>query len=169
MFNLKKHLLVWTVVLLVSFSANAQNNYKPLCKIIDIGSTKLHLYCLGKGSPTTVLAAGAGGWSIHLLELQKELAKTTRVCSYDRAGFGWSNAGTMPQTAKQDAIELHELLEKSGEKAPFILVGQSYGGYVSRLYYDMFSRQVAGIVCTGGVCRYEPAFSGVKLTLNSTF
>lgn len=143
--NLKTYLFALTFLLSVCLGINAQTNYKPLGKLIDIGSFKLHFYCLGKGNPTTILAAGSGGWTIHLLELQKELAKTTRVCSYDRAGFGWSEAGTMPRTAKQDATELHELLVKSGEKAPFVLVGQSYGGYVSRLYLEMFTNEVAGI------------------------
>ncbi|MEZ5425917.1 MAG: alpha/beta hydrolase [Pyrinomonadaceae bacterium] len=105
----------------------------------------MHINCTGKGSPTVILEAGAGGWSIHWFEVQKELSKYTRVCSYDRLGLGWSDLGELPRTVKKDANDLHELLIKSGEKGPFILAGHSYGGYVARTYYDSFPENIAGI------------------------
>ncbi|MCI0488604.1 MAG: haloalkane dehalogenase [Blastocatellia bacterium] len=118
----------------------------PPGKLYDIGGYKLHINCTGKGGPTIVLESGAPGWSIHWSEVQKEVAKFARVCTYDRAGYGWSEPGPHPRTAKQAAEELHKLLAKSGEKGPYILAGHSFGGYVVRLFADQYPKDVAGIV-----------------------
>lgn len=133
-------------VILISFSTVCvYSKTMPIGKIVDIGYAKMHINCTGKGSPTVILEAGAGAWSIHWFAVQKELSKHTRVCSYDRLGLGWSSLGEMPRTAKKDAKDLTELLEKSGEKAPFILAGHSYGGYIARIFYDMFPKDIVGI------------------------
>ncbi len=126
-------------------SVNPQTVSKPLGKLVDISYAKMHINCTGSGSPTVILDAGAGGWSIHWFDIQNELSKYTRVCSYDRLGLGWSSLGEMPRSAKKDAADLHELLQRSGEKAPFVLAGHSYGGYIARVYYDMFPKDIAGM------------------------
>ena len=115
-------------------------------RMVDIGSANIFLNCTGKGSPTVVIEAGAGAWSIHWREVQSEVSKTNRVCTYDRAGLGKSTAGTMPRTAEQAAVDLERMLSKSGERGPFVLVGHSFGGWVIRKFQNANSEKVAGIV-----------------------
>lgn len=117
----------------------------PPGRLYDIGGYKLHLNCTGRGRPTIVLDAGAPGWSIHWSAVQKEVAKFARVCTWDRAGYGWSEPGPQPRTARQSAVELHKLLRVAGEKGPFILAGHSFGGYVVRHFADEFRPEVAGV------------------------
>ena len=76
----------------------------PPGKLVDVGSRKIHLYCTGRGTPTVILEAGAGSFSIDWALVQPEVAKTTRVCSYDRAGYGWSDPGPEWDTVEQVAI-----------------------------------------------------------------
>ena len=75
-----------------------------------------------------------------------DVAKFARVCSYDRAGYGWSSAGPMPRTSGEIARELHALLMASGEKGPYVLVGHSFGGYNVRVYTGKYPAEVAGLV-----------------------
>src|SRR5882762_5528276 len=95
-------------VVLLSFitaQVQAQNftsqTYPPPGKLIDIGGRKLHLYCEGKGSPTVILMAGGGAFSIDWALVQPKVAKDTRVCSYDRAGLAWSDPGPADETVEQ--------------------------------------------------------------------
>ena len=110
-----------------------------------IGS-KLKLNCTGNGSPAVILEAGLGDNIMEWNRVQPRIAKLTRVCSYDRAGYGGSEPGVMPRTSRQIAAELHGLLKNAGERSPFVLVGHSFGGYTVRLYNSVFPDQVAGIV-----------------------
>ena len=80
--------------------------------MVDIGGFRLHLNCSGRGSPAVVIGRSVGGSSISWTLVQPEIAKLTRVCGYDRAGFGWSDAGPMPRTAGRVATELRALLER---------------------------------------------------------
>ncbi|MEQ1654985.1 MAG: alpha/beta hydrolase [Nitrospira sp.] len=123
-----------------------QEQYLPPGELIDIGGHRLHLYCTGEGSPTVVLEAMGTGWSVYWGKVQPELSKTTRVCSYDRAGFGWSESGPLPRTGAQMAKELHQLLTGGGISGPYVLVGHSLGGFVARLYRQAHPDDVAGIV-----------------------
>jgi len=88
------------------------------------------------------LGVPAAGWDLVL----PEVAKFARVCSYDRAGYGWSSAGPMPRTSEQIAKELHALLAASGEKGPYVLVAHSFGGYNVRVYTSKYPADVAGLV-----------------------
>ena len=123
-----------------------RKQYPPPGQLIDVGGYKLHLYCTGEGSPTVVLEAMGTGWSVYWAKVQPELSKTTRVCSYDRAGFGWSESGPLPRTGTQIAEELHQLLTHGGISGPYVLVGHSLGGFVARLYRQAHPEEVAGIV-----------------------
>jgi pimeloyl-ACP methyl ester carboxylesterase len=78
--------------------------------------------------------------------VQPEIAERTRVCSYDRAGFGWSDAGPMPRTAGRIAGELRTLLDRGGVAPPFLLVGHSFGGLVMRIFAHRYRTEVAGLV-----------------------
>lgn len=106
----------------------------------------LNLDCRGQGSPTVILDSGLGVPAIGWNPVQTEVAKFTRVCSYDRAGYGWSDGTALPRTSSEIAKELHALLEASGEKGPYILVGHSFGGYNIRVYNGAYPGEVAGMV-----------------------
>jgi len=106
----------------------------------------LNLDCRGQGSPTVILDSGLGVPAIGWNPVQTEVAKFTRVCSYDRAGYGWSEGTALPRTSSEIAKELHALLEASGEKGPYILVGHSFGGYNIRVYNGAYSGEVVGMV-----------------------
>lgn len=106
----------------------------------------LNLNCTGQGSPTVILDTGLGvpamGWKL----VQPEVAKFARVCSYDRAGYGWSTPGPTPRTTGEIVKELHALLAASGEKGPYVLVAHSFGGYNVRVYTKEYPADVVGLV-----------------------
>jgi pimeloyl-ACP methyl ester carboxylesterase len=117
--------------------------------LIDLGGWRLHLNCLGRANasqPTVILEAGAGDFSVDWSLVQPAVARFTRVCSYDRAGSGWSDLGPRPRTLHQIVWELHKLLDKAGVKPPLVLVGHSYGGWLVRLYASTYPADVAGMV-----------------------
>ena len=117
--------------------------------MVDVGGYELYLYCTGasqEGGPTVILESGLGASSAVWGWVQPEVAKTTRVCSYDRAGMGWSDPGSQPRDAKHIAQELHTLLANAGIPGPYVLVGWSYGGLYSREYAGLYGDEVAGLV-----------------------
>ncbi len=126
--------------------ARDRANYPPPGKLIDIGGHQLHLYCTGEGDLTVILDAMGPGWSISWSRVQPEIAKIVRVCSYDRAGFGWSDSGPLPRTGERMAEELHQLLTRGGTAGPYLLVGHSLGGFIARLYRKSYPNEVVGIV-----------------------
>ena len=97
-------------------------------QLIDVGGYRLHIYCVGEGSPTVVMEAGMSGWSTDWLLVQPEVAEVTRACAYDRAGYGWSDEGPRPQDSQQVATALNRLLAEAGIEGEIILVGHSLGG-----------------------------------------
>ena len=113
---------------------------------VQAGPIKLNLNCSGAGSPTVILESGGGMSSIGWFKIQPEIAKFTRVCSYDRAGYGWSDPGPEPRTALQIAKELKLLLDAAGEKGPYVMVGASLGGIYLRVYSGLYPADVAGVV-----------------------
>jgi pimeloyl-ACP methyl ester carboxylesterase len=114
--------------------------------MIDIGAHRLHIQCVGQGQPTIVLEAGLGGTSLEWSIVQNRLAQFNRVCSYDRAGVGWSEPGPNPRTSDQITEELHTLLQLSAEKSPYLLVGHSFGGYTVQLFASRFPELTAALV-----------------------
>jgi pimeloyl-ACP methyl ester carboxylesterase len=117
----------------------------PPGKLVDIGGRKLHINCTGAGSPTVVLESGASAFSIDWTFVQPKIATTNRVCSYDRAGYAWSDPGR-PETAQNVAADLHALLSAAGERPRYVLVGASMGGVYVRWYQMQHPAEVAGIV-----------------------
>jgi hypothetical protein len=87
-------------------SALDASHYPPAGKLVDIGGYRLHINCTGTGSPTVILDAGLGGSSLDWSKIQPGVARFTRVCSYDRAGYGWSDTGPGPRTSQQIVKEL---------------------------------------------------------------
>lgn len=112
----------------------------------EIEGRHMHIYCVGKGSPTVVFEAELGDDWLSWQKVQPDIAATTRACSYDRAGLGWSEAQSGPRDAIHVANQLHLLLQKAGETGPFILVGASAGGLYARVFTAAFPSDVAGIV-----------------------
>lgn len=127
-------------------SAAGRRNLAPSGKMVDVGGHRLHIYCVGEGHPTLVLESGAASMSALWGHVQPLAARHTRVCSYDRAGLGWSEPGPGPRDAVSIARELHALLKNAGEAPPYILVGYSYGGMLIRVYADQYPEQVVGLV-----------------------
>jgi hypothetical protein len=97
----------------------------PPAHLVDIGGYKLHLWCTGDGAPAVILDTGLGGSSADWGFVQPDVARFTRVCSYDRAEMGYSDPGPSPRTARRIASELAELLVRSGIGGPVVLVGAS--------------------------------------------
>lgn len=115
-------------------------------QLVSIGTHRLHIYCIGAGSPAIVIDVGAGESYTSWQSLQEQLAQDTRVCAYDRAGYGQSEPGPMPRHSQQAAGELHRLLQESGEEGPFLLVGHSLGGLNMQVFAANYPEQVAGAV-----------------------
>jgi pimeloyl-ACP methyl ester carboxylesterase len=118
----------------------------PLGRLIDVGGRRLHLHCSGSGPPTVVIEAGASAFAIDFALVQPEVAKVTRVCSYDRAGSGWSDARPDVETPIRVVRDLRSLLDAAGEQGPFVLVGASRGGLYVRLFQAEYPAAVAGLV-----------------------
>lgn len=123
-----------------------QRKYPPPGVLVNVDGYKMHIYCIGEGSPTIILDHVGGGSSQDWDLIQPRLAEHTRVCAYDRAGFGWSDYNPAPRTMEQQVHELHGLLQGANEQGPYILVGHSYGARVSRVYAAQYPQEVAGMI-----------------------
>lgn len=122
-------------------------------KLVDVGGRKLYLECVGSGSPTVILEAGFGGSSIDWRDVQPQLGRTTRTCAYDRAGLGSSVAMPGVHDADDEVRDLQQLLFSARIRPPYVLVGHSYGGLLTRLYAYEHPRDVAGMVLVDAVGR----------------
>ena len=131
------------LVLLVSCKAPPAG---PLEKLVDIGSHRLFIHCIGEGSPTIVIDTGIGETYESWESVIESLSQSTRVCAYDRAGYGQSEIGPMPRNGQRVTDELNLLLNKSGVKPPYVLVGHSLGGLHMQVFAANYPEQVAGIV-----------------------
>jgi len=120
--------------------------YLPPGQMVDVGGYQLHLYCTGQGSPTVILESGLAGPALQWALVQQEVEKTTRVCSYDRAGLGWSDIGPSPRTSQQMVTELHTLLQNAGIEDPYVFVGHSLGGFNVRLFAYKYPSEIVGLV-----------------------
>ena len=134
----------------------------PPGRLVDIGGQRIHLNCTGRGSPTVVFENGAGDFSIIWSLVQPRISVLTRACSYDRAGYAWSDPGARPRTYDQIALELHTALERAGERGPYVLVGQSYGGLVVRGFAQRYAAEVRGLVLVDAVHEDQQITMGGK-------
>lgn len=101
---------------------------------------------MGSGAPTVILEAGAGGYSTAWRKAQAGIAQFTRVCAYDRAGYGFSDPVDRPSTAANYVADLHAGLSNAGIGGPIVLVGHSAGGLYATLYADLHLPELAGMV-----------------------
>ena len=118
----------------------------PPGHLVDIGGYRLHLWCSGDGAPVVILDAGLGATTAGWGFVQPEVARFTRVCSYDRAGMGYSDPGRSPRTARRIANELAELLVRGGIAGPVVLVGESIAGFNVRMFASDHPERAAGLV-----------------------
>jgi pimeloyl-ACP methyl ester carboxylesterase len=123
----------------------------PPGTLVDIGGQRLHLNCTGSGSPTVLLESGTGDVSVIWSLVQPGVSAFTRVCSYDRGGYAWSEPGIRPRTFAQLALELHTALGRMRIGSPYVLVGQSYGGLVIRGFAARYRSEVSGMVMVDAV------------------
>jgi pimeloyl-ACP methyl ester carboxylesterase len=150
-------LVVTCFVFASTFSTAAAFGPKPSGKLVDLGGHKLHFNCTGKGSPTVVVENGLGDFSFDWILVQGEVSRFTRICTYDRAGYAWSDPGPMPRTFAQLNLELRDALGKLNERGPFLLVGHSFGGPVVRNFALAYPHDVAGIVLV------DAAYEGMRV------
>ena len=130
-------------------------------KLVDVDGYRMYIDCAGSGSPTLILEAGGQNDSTIWNGVQPALSKTTRVCSYDRAGFGWSDTRPTPRDADHIAAELHRLLLRAGIAGPIVLMGHSIGGIYIRDYVIHYPADVAGLVFVDSSTPFQdknPAF-----------
>jgi pimeloyl-ACP methyl ester carboxylesterase len=118
----------------------------PPGQLVDVGGHRLHVWCTGSGTPQVILETGLGGSTVGWGFVQPAVAQFTRVCSYDRAGLGYSDPGPSPRTAGRMADELAALLDRSGTGGPLVLVGASSGGFSVRIFASRHPARVSGLV-----------------------
>lgn len=118
----------------------------PPGRLVDIGGFRLHLHGRGDRGPVVVFDAALGASSISWTYVHPQVSAFARACAYDRAGFGWSDAGPLPRTAGRIVDELRVLLERAGEPPPYVLVGHSFGGLVMRVFAARYPEITAGLV-----------------------
>lgn len=131
-----------------------RRNFPPPGKLVDLGGYNLHIQCAGaavephssKTSATVVLDSGLVGSMLDWRRVLPEVARFARVCAYDRGGYGWSDPSLQPRTLDGITADLHALLERSGERPPYILVGHSLGGLNMWAYASRYPEQVTGLV-----------------------
>lgn len=121
----------------------------PPGRRVRVNGHSLYVHAMGEhrpGQPTVVLESGHGDWSMCWRKVQPEVAKFARVVSYDRAGFGWSDSGPLPRSPERIVDELHTLLERYGERPPYLFVGHSMGAPLSRTFHRCYPGEIAGFV-----------------------
>ncbi|MHB8095887.1 MAG: alpha/beta fold hydrolase [Candidatus Aminicenantales bacterium] len=118
----------------------------PSDQMVDVGTHRLQLHQQGSGSPVVVIDSGLGDFMDQLKPLQERLAKVTRVCTYNRAGYGQSEAGPLPRDCGREAEELKALLDRAAVPGPYVIVGHSLGALNAQMFAAKFPKDVAGIV-----------------------
>lgn len=118
----------------------------PPGRLVDVGTHKLHLNCYGEGGPTVIADSGLGSFSLDWVLIQELVRQDVKLCAYDRAGYGWSDAGPAPRTTDRIVDELHTLLFNAGLPPPYILIGHSFGGYNMQYFAKSYPDETAGLI-----------------------
>ncbi|MDP3788033.1 MAG: alpha/beta hydrolase [Candidatus Chromulinivorax sp.] len=128
-----------------------EKNYLPIGKMVDIGGYKLHMVDQGVGGPTVVIDSGVKCNCLDWSLVQPEIAKFTRVVTYDRAGYAWSDESPLDRTSANIVKELRTMLKNAGVPGPYILVGHSFGGNNMQLFAMTYPDEVVGLVLVDAV------------------
>lgn len=120
--------------------------YPPPGQFYSVNGHSMHLYCSGSGSPTVVLESGGAEGFLVWGKVQPVLSRVTRVCSYDRAGLGWSDPVPGPRDSDHIAKQLHALLTKANIAGPLVLMGHSAGGLHIRVFASRYPKDVVGMI-----------------------
>jgi pimeloyl-ACP methyl ester carboxylesterase len=141
-------------------------------RLVQVEGRTMHIWCSGSGGPTVILETGLGGTTADWGFVQPKTARFTRVCSYDRAGVGYSDPGRSPRTARRIAYELAQLTDRSGIGGPLVLVGASIGGFAVRAFASEYPERAAGLVLVDATHEDEldppPALARFVPLLSST-
>lgn len=129
-----------------ALSSHERTLHAPPGKLVSVGTHRLHLNCQGSGQPLVLLESGLSGWSQDWALVQPELAKLTTVCSYDRAGYAWSDDAPEPRTGLLAVQDLRTMLRAAGLQGPMVVVGHSWGGMLAQMLAQTNSEEVAGLV-----------------------
>ncbi|MBE0669968.1 MAG: alpha/beta hydrolase [Anaerolineales bacterium] len=163
--------LTWVAGSIAKNSLAAQ--YPAPGKLVDVGGYRMHIHCIGEGSPAVVMEAGLNDFSVQWSAVQAEIGQFARVCVYDRAGFGWSEASPHPRTVETMVSELHTLLQNAEVEAPYVMVGHSFGGIVVREFTHQYPNEVAGMLLVDSAHEQHfvriPAFATLTEAMASQF
>ena len=163
------------LILLFSLSTKAETDDglgQPPGAFFSLETNKIHLHCVGEGSPIIVFDSGVGGSHMDWINVQSSAGELTQACSYDRSGYGWSEMGIKPRTSKRIVNELTQLLKKAKKEPPYILVGHSFGGLNMQLFARANPDNVIGLILIDSIHveqykRFEDA--GIEIpTVNTT-
>ncbi len=132
--------------------------------LYDVNGTRMHIRCQGEGSPAVIMEAGSGDCSLSWALVQQNVSKFTRVCTYDRQGYGWSDPGPGPVTARNVTGSLHTLLSMANITPPYVLVGHSLGGVYMRYYAHRYPDEVRGMVLVDPGSEWQMARTGENFT-----
>ncbi len=153
-------------------SQRDEKNHPPPGDLIDVGGYRLHIQCQGEerpGVPTIVIETGIWDSSQSWKIVQSNISTVARICTYDRAGYGWSDSGPNPRTFEQMTRELKVLLEKKSIHPPFIFVGHSLGGPISRYYQSQYPDDIAGMIFVDAIHKEIPIFSRTFRVVSQAF
>jgi pimeloyl-ACP methyl ester carboxylesterase len=157
-------LLLEAAIFIAPLHSVASTAPTPPGKLVDLGGHRLHVYCTGNGPFTVVVENGLGDFSFDWTLVQTKVESFSRICTYDRGGYAWSDSGPKPRSYAQLNLELHDALNKLGEHRPIILVGHSFGGGVVRNYAAVYPSEVAGMVLVDSVQENQRIPMGPKKT-----
>ncbi|GGH07440.1 alpha/beta fold hydrolase [Silvibacterium dinghuense] len=160
-------MLASSVATLSAYNAIAMHafwvKHPPAGEFEAVNGARMYIHCMGEGSPALVLDSGLGDDSMMWAQLQPVLSKTTRVCAYDRAGFGGSEPTAGPQDADQIVEALHGLLGAASISGPVVLMGHSIAGIYIRDYAVKYPEDVAGLIFVDASTPFQDRKMGVTM------
>lgn len=124
--------------------------FPPPGRMISVGDHRLHIWCTGRGRPTVLLLSGDGTPSVTMYAAQSRIAAVTTVCSYDRAGLGWSDPPSRPMGLADQVRDLDRLVRNARLATPLVLVPESGGNVIALSFFDHAPARVAGMVMVDG-------------------
>ncbi|HTS31995.1 MAG TPA: hypothetical protein VMH81_39260, partial [Bryobacteraceae bacterium] len=116
--------------------ARDRERFPQIGRSVDIGGRALNIFCSGEGRPSVILQSGSAGY--NWVSIQREIAKVTQACWYDRAGYGWSDPAPYARTSQDSARDLHALLHAAAVPPLYVLVAVTFAGLDARAYHGLY-------------------------------